>query len=102
MANAYLGNYRDMIREHAAVPDVVVELHLDAALNHLAASRWGTNTYTTAVVYYAAHYVEIGLGNASDSPLVLANGDTFDQTRWGKLYRMLLGMQVTELFSGLV
>lgn len=92
MANAYLGNYRDYVRAHAHVPDVVVDGHLDEALNHVAASRWGTNTYVTAVVYYAADLVE-------QDPMWAPKGP---DGRYRKAYERLLGMQVTELFSGLV
>lgn len=56
--------YRSLIPDHAPVLDGVITARLELAAKRHDASRWG-NVYAEAMVYYAAHLVEMTPGSGA-------------------------------------
>lgn len=55
---ANLPGYRALYPEHGPIVDAVIEVQIDAALEHLSRQRWG-RCYPRAVLTLAAHEVAL-------------------------------------------
>lgn len=68
---ADLPTYRALYPEHGPVLDAVVEVQIDAALDHLSRNNWG-RCYSRAVLSWAAH--EVALAQARQAGAVITEG----------------------------
>lgn len=68
---ADLPTYRALYPEHGPVLDAVVEVQIDAALDHLSRNSWG-RCYPRAVLTWAAH--EVALAQARQAGAVITEG----------------------------
>ena len=68
---ADLPTYRALYPEHGPVLDAVVEVQIDAALDHLSRKNWG-RCYPRAVLTWAAH--EVALAQARQAGAVITEG----------------------------
>ena len=68
---ADLPTYRALYPEHGPLLDAVVEVQIDAALDHLSRKNWG-RCYPRAVLTWAAH--EVALAQARQAGAVITEG----------------------------
>ena len=74
---ADLPSYRALYPEHGPIVDAVIEVQIDAALEHLSRQRWG-RCYPRAVLTLAAH--EVSLAQARQAGAVITeNGQVVGQ-----------------------
>ena len=74
---ADLPGYRALYPEHGPIVDAVIEVQIDAALEHLSRQRWG-RCYPRAVLTLAAH--EVALAQARQAGAVITeNGQVVGQ-----------------------